>query len=211
MRRTQINGSSNRGRLTRAGALLLTTVSIAVWTLSGPGIAVSAVDKAQEVKVVNTAQEAIPVSAQGTFQTVVTNGEGAPLPVEEVDARVPVQFSKAVGLYMDLKVKESVYVVPDGQRLVIESVTAWMELPGDDFDDLALATSHAPGADPVKHHILMQRPGDQDNGIHDILMGTHQLTAYAAPASTVYVHADRHPTSYLGFVEISVSGYLLPA
>ncbi len=188
-----------REQVTRGGSVLLVALSIGLLALGGPGPAGAAGDK-QQVEIVNTPAK--------------------PVPVQEVQTRVPVFFTAHAHTLPGEHYVESpeVFTVPNGKLLVIESVSVQVRMFGEDgLASLEMFFSHT-NPDELGNaygHILAVEEATvaEPNGeLVTTLMGTHDVSALVPAGSQVRFRMSRMigdaspPMSFF-----RMSGYLIPA
>lgn len=139
------------------------------------------------VLVVNSPSEPVPVT--GTVS--VSNLGGSPLPVRDVDngqqpfhRTVPVFYPSGSGGVT------TVFTVPAGKRLIIETVSARAELAPIDTPNIVEVLTTLGSNNTAFHEILVSKQGLNLNGL-SVFVGTHDMRAYADPGTDVQFQFQR--------------------
>jgi len=149
-----------------------------------------------------------PVAGANPSQVTVVN---TPLPVSDVNnpLRQPVQ------LYSECQAQPNCgfnpfYTVPSGKLLVIETVTASMQVPSGQKALVTLFVQDPAVLHPASFFITLEPQGTFTIGnAVDIFTGTHRVQIYAGAGQTVSVGGQQNAST--GFVDLrfSLSGYLV--
>ena len=152
----------------------------------------------------------IAVAQMKTVTTEIVNTLVNPVIVKDVDhAQQPWHHSATVFLQGASGNVETVFVVPAGKRLVIESVSARVEVtPIDSVSVLNFVTS-VQGFGAFQE-IQVSRQGSDLNG-NAIYVGTHAVRAYADPNTNVQVQFGRSSIANNASAVITLVGHLVNA
>lgn len=199
-------------QLRKYGITLVAATSLVTLVLlvTGWGSAVAA--QVTSVLVTNNgASQAVPVHEQGTASVTVTNtvptkasDNPAFQPAEETEAFTLAQGASGGG--------GTVYTVPAGKRLVIETASVVAQLPATQravanlLINLAGATGHTgPGIGVFMIPMALQF----DNGASALSAGTLGSHMYADAGTTVDVSVGRSDGTGAGTFTVAVAGYLV--
>ena len=157
------------------------------------------------VNVVNTSSEPVPVT--GTIN--VGNFGSSPLPVRDVDnGRQPFHVTDtiliAIGEDNDSK---TVFTVPAGKRLIIETITARAVLEGVDTPNIIDVLTTV-GNKLAFHELLVTKQGQTLTG-GSAFVGTHYVRAYADPGTDVVFRFSRSDITKDGAAAVTISGYFV--
>ena len=139
----------------------------------------------------------------------VINPSSAPVPVRDVDNGMqPFQEERNISVSSGSGGGSDVVVaVPSGKRLVIESVTARVNLAQGDTPALELVVRAGPPHEH-EHYILVSFQGQAGDG-RVLYVGTHDLRAYADPETNVRVQFGRSNADSPASASVTVSGYFV--
>ncbi len=164
----------------------------------------------------NTMDSVVPVTGSVTITNSVVPVSGSVMlngtpSVRDADNPAFQPFVAQLDLrvdYPDSGGTEVIATVPEGKRLVIETVSAFSLLPAgqDQWPNLSLEVCTL--ANCISHYIPMEirdRPG----GYFEVYTGNQAVRYYADPGSDVSVRLDRGGDSFFGSVHTSLSGYLV--
>ena len=154
--------------------------------------------KTQDVLVVNTAAEAVPVHVGTTISDPVWVRDAAGVP-ERFQAGTLVNIPEG-----QLLGTGTVTTVPAGKRLVIEYVSANFQLPSTQAV-VELVLQSPPGT--VSHYLTPIRTGVF--GTHDLWSASQQLRLYADGGDQVLAALSRTGTTEAVSMSVSISGYLI--
>jgi hypothetical protein len=210
-----------------AAASLGLVLFVSVIALSLPQVGHSALTPPdKDVRVINTATEAVPVSVQGT-PTVkavqqgpwnvaiagtpavsVSNSEGNPLSIRDVDRPTAQPFQYEVDLTVGpgFGGQNAFVPVPAGKLLVIEHVSAFGYTPNDqEIDTFAILTHVAPDNTYRFHYLDFEK---RSVGTQSTYTVSESLRLYAdTPGATV--RASRLGSTGSVTFKYTVSGYLV--
>jgi hypothetical protein len=159
-------------------------------------------------------REPIAVAAQKAQEVFVTNDAANAVPVREQARLTVVQISRfATFLTGDThSSQETLYTVPAGKILVIDSVSVSCILsPGDHLLDVTFGVT---SGDVIPYSLYAQ---GVDEGFFAptnvrVFRGTDQITAYAGPGTAVTAFGTRDGTSLSGTaLGVAISGHLIDA
>ena len=159
-------------------------------------------------------------AAQGPFaqlMATIVNTKANPVPVRDVTVgQQPFQVEHFINLAPGQTGvnEETVFTVPAGKRLVIESLFAQIALsPGDATDLLQFVTEVAahPGQVGIgrAHHKVLASPQGSNSIGELIFVGTHAVRAYADPGTAVNVQFIRKDNTDRAEARFSIVGYLV--
>ena len=150
----------------------------------------------------------IAVAQMKTLTTEIVNTLVNPVIVKDVDhAQQPWHQSATVFLQGASGNVQTVFVVPAGKRLVIESVSARVAVaPTDSVSVLNFITS-VQGFGAFQE-IQVSRQGSDLNG-NPIYVGTHAVRAYADPNTDVQVQFGRSNITNSASAVITLVGHLV--
>src|SRR4051794_30405716 len=139
----------------------------------------------REVKVVNTAADAVPIAVQGTPSVTVGNTAAHPLPMRSQDepALQPVQRTELFLFASGQQIKDqALFTVPAGKRLVIEEASVRAQL----FTGVsqAMVFLRSAGGGLAAHYVPLTAVGVVD-GFGTVLVGTEMLRGYADAGTVV--------------------------
>jgi len=145
--------------------------------------------QAQDVNVINSIKNPVPVSdvnnGQQPFQMTATN-------------------FLAKGLSGTAK---TIYTVPAGKRLVIETISTRAELASVDTPDRVEVLTNA-DVGTAFHELLVLKQGVDLSG-HGVFVGTHYMRAYSEPGTNVVFQFTRSNTSDSAFATVTITGYFV--
>jgi hypothetical protein len=130
-----------------------------------------------------------------------------------------VQLSKTFTLNGGSANATLLFAVPNGKRLVIETVTVRAELSNGEFPSFAELTTNESDPNPgltagavtrVYHEILVAPQGLTVDG-KTVFVGTHPIRAYGEPNTFVFFQFGRNNKGADSLVQVSISGYLVDA
>jgi hypothetical protein len=177
----------------------------------------------KDVRVINTATEAVPVTIQGTpsvqaqqsgpwnvgvsGSVQVGNSEAAPIYVRDVDRPTARPFLKEITLTLPAANNgENVSLgILVGELVVIEQVSALGTLPADQFvETMSIATRVPP--DNVYHsHLLQFNKLELNPGTNMYTVPSQQVRIYAGPGS--FARMSRVGNGTIATVRFVISGY----
>jgi len=151
----------------------------------------------------------IPAGDAAAQKTTVVNTVANPVIVKDVDhGQQPWHHSTAISLGGASGSVQTVFTVPAGKRLVIESVSARLELtPIDEVSTLNYLTS-VQGFGTAYQEIQVSRQGSDLNG-NQIFVGTHAVRAYADSGTDVKVQFGRSNITNNASAVITLVGHLV--
>ncbi len=200
----------------RPGRILLTIVGLACLLARAQGAFAQAPapaepsneKKATPVVVVNPAPVPVSgtVSIGGTPAVTVDNAWNAPLPVYDVDrvAPEPFQMSTVSTFFPTSFAASDLVTVPDGQRLVIEYASAWINAGGAG-GLLAANLSSGPG---LTNTLSCLAQGQ--NSLNFIFACAGPIRQYVEPGATLNFNFQTFASNG-GFYRVFVSGHYEPA
>ena len=196
-------------------ALAAAALTTAVW----PAWAAAAENK-QDVRVVNTAAEPVPVAVQGTATVtggvevtntpLVTVDTTTPLAVRDVDrARQPFQQTGFVTFNPDATNAFADIDVPHGKRLVVEYVDGKAELPAGQTAAFLVQTTIT-GGTFTSHWLRGEGPRAVDGPEPDEFIVSQTARLYSDAGFLMRVGVSRgSPHTGTGSGQVTVSGYLV--
>jgi hypothetical protein len=126
----------------------------------------------------------------------------------------PVQLTKSFSPGTQSGTGVLLFSVPNGKRLVIETITVRAALPAGEEPDLSElltnTTSTGGGAAVVIHEMLVVRQGLDLNG-RGVFAGTHPIRAYSEPNTFVFFQFGRSGNTSGAEMIVSLSGSLVDA
>jgi hypothetical protein len=183
------------------GALLLVVVSVILGaTVFRTDIAQATGLAGPTVTVVNTPAQAVPVKQQGTVSVTSTDDP----------ARHAFAFFESDSYESSEKSHAATFTVPEGKRLVIQSVAVNAALTTGVGQALVLAAVQAEVNGDLEDYFLAPTLTGTLEG-RDIYVVSQQTTIYADGGTEVHVFATRNIASGSGInlTNASVQGYLL--
>ena len=228
--RSEERAMSQRDRSGRAAAAAAGAALVALLL----AVPLQAAQPPQEVKVINTPAEAVPVAVQGTPSVTVLgttsvavqgtpsvtvqgtpsvtvgNTLSQPVPTRSVDnpARQPVQRTGLVIIGTADQIEEqTLYTVPAGKRLVIEEASVRAQLFAGVSQAMVFLRSNGGGFGG--HYVPLTSVGALD-GFGTVLVGTELLRGYADAGTAVDVSVTINTASGSGGrFEITLTGHLV--
>jgi hypothetical protein len=159
-----------------------------------------------EVKVINTSTQPVPTVITNTPTTKIKTDADNPIFVQDVDnpARQPFQqkmnFNLADGFS---EVCMPIATVPAGKRLVIEYVSAKVNIPGGQKLRALNVFTNLNG--DFAYHFLVPTP----TGAFNEYVAGQQVRLYADPNTQVNICASRDTGDGIAPVQATISGYLV--
>lgn len=178
-------------------------------SLLGSGAAADTPKRAREVRAVDQAAADTQSQARARARDVrVVNEADEALPVREVgrEAREPFQHQFALDWPEANDFVFATYSVPSGKRLVVEYASAWAYLPATGQTMFVRMTTTAGGSSAF-HTLALQKR--EDYGVLKQFEGAHLVRLYADPATTVRVSVGRVPAVGTANCTVTLSGYLV--
>ena len=148
--------------------------------------------------------------AKEVTDVFITNTAANPVFVRSIDdGRQPFSLFDAVGIDDGQSfANRSIFTVPVGKRLIIESVSARIGLPhGQSPSYLSLRTKA--GGTSTSHTIAMIRQGTSNILQQDEYASTYALRLYADPESQILIGAARSDSTGIAIAYFSLSGYYI--
>jgi hypothetical protein len=141
--------------------------------------------------------------------TEIVNTIANPVIVKDVDhGQQAWHHSEGIFLTGSSGSVKTVFIVPAGKRLVIESVSARVVVtPIDSVSTLNFLTT-VQGLSTAFHEIQVSRQGSDLNG-SQVFAGTHAVRAYADPGTDVMVQFGRSDTTTDASPVITLVGHLV--
>ncbi|MGB7068023.1 MAG: hypothetical protein WBD22_00835 [Pyrinomonadaceae bacterium] len=139
----------------------------------------------------------------------VVNTTDEPVPVRDVDnVRQPFHKTTNLGLAdgQDF-ILETIFTVPVGKQLIIETVSARIELPTADIPHIVRVSTDPVDGSGGFHDILVLKQGER--GTNSVFGGTHYIRAYADAGTRIKVTLVRSSSTDRADASINVSGYLV--
>jgi hypothetical protein len=143
--------------------------------------------------------------AEVVSHVIVDNTAGQAVPIRDVSGRAPYTVSLGAG-FGSYTLTNKPFTVPQGRRLVLESVSVRTEVPVGQKVFAYIKTLSTPD---LGAHWLMFTPQGTFFG-HDELVATQSLHVYANQG-TNYVYVGRNSSNGTGTWTATLVGYLIPA
>ena len=180
----------------------------------------------KDVRVINTPAEAVPVSVvslpavqvSSLPAVLVGNGPGNPVPVRVSDlpevlivrdadhpARQPFGFHDILVLENDDLVDQATFIVPEGKRLVIETITGSLNVPFAQLPSVSLHTRL--NGVQVDYRLPLTFFARYPLPVVDVYQFLHNLRIYADPGSEVRLSASRNGAGSQMSGLVSFSGH----
>jgi len=160
------------------------------------------------------ASAVIPVNSQGQAiqqpqEVTIINSAKNPAPVRDVDnARQPFQLTATNFVPKgDSGNVKTIFTVPDGKRLVIETISARAELALVDTPNRVEVLTKSE-LSTAFHEILVLKQGLNLNG-QDVYVGTHYMRAYAEPGTDVVFQFTRSNVGNDAPATVTITGYFV--
>ena len=143
-------------------------------------------------------------------RVVVVNPRTGPALMREVDnpARTPFQIQLGNPIAAGSNAPNLSFTVPAGQHLVIEHVSALVVVPAGQRVMFANINTFA-GGSLVFHHLRAESTGASSATPGEGFVTSESLRLYADPGTQVLFAANRSDAVGTGFMNVSVSGYLV--
>ena len=165
----------------------------------------------KDVRVINTAAEAIPTVAQGTT-TIAGTVNLAPGTTVNVAGAAQQPFAATVGSVQPNLTNVStatLATVPAGKRLVIEFVTMTGQVPPGQFAEIMEITTNA-GSGGISHPLVIHAQPPAVIG-DSVFRSNQDLRLYATGGSNVTVLFRRTSSAGQATFFATISGYLVDA
>lgn len=179
----------------------------------GPIVLAAPTPSTQNVKVVNTAAEPVPVAVTGTPTVQVGNTNANPVPIRNVDnpAQQPFRATLKVSFAANDPGSEpqNSLVVPQGKRLVIKYLSVYIDIPPDQYlsGDVAEIINNGTQALPISWFVLNRQVGVA--GQDSIFTAAQPVEIYLDPGTEFWAEFFRNSSAGSGFGRVIVSGYLV--
>ena len=145
--------------------------------------------QAQDVNFINSIKTPVPVSdvsnGQQPFQMTATN-----------------TITKGVSGNA-----KTIFTVPVGKRLVIETISTRAELASGDTPDRVEVLTNADSS-TTYHELLVLKQGLDLSG-HEVFVGTHYIRAYSEPGTNVVFQFTRSNISDYASGTVTITGYFV--
>jgi hypothetical protein len=137
--------------------------------------------------------------------------KNTPLPVRGMVEFVPTQPFSARGsaVTQDTLFAADEFVVPEGKRLIVETVTANASVPPGDVATMGVSVEPAGGGEVISYSFVMT-PQGKVPGPYDVFVTTSPVRLYFGPGDELNVFVFRNGSGFVGF-SWSISGYLVDA
>ena len=179
----------------------------------GPRALAAPTTSTQNVKVVNTTAEPVPVAVTGTPTVQVANSSANPVQIRDADnpARQPFQATLNVSFLANDPGSEpqNSLAVPLGKRLVIKYLSVYIDIPPDQYvaGDLAIIVNNGNQALPISWFVLNRQVGVA--GQDSIFTAAQPVELYVEPGTEFWAEFFRNSSTGSGFGRVVVSGYLV--
>ncbi len=186
------------------GVLVLVGVVAAVMPLAGRGQGIGSGPPPQDVIVVNSSSQPVPVTGSVT----VANLGSSRLLVRDVDnpARQPFETNQSCSAGGALGCQLS-FTVPAGKRLVIEYASMHASIPVGEVAELSIVTSVA---GTFVEHVLPLTPPSVPFAAGGLVARVGQVVRlYADPGTVVFVNVGRSGVGSPTNFSVSISGHLV--
>lgn len=176
----------------------------------GP-VSLAPTSSTQNVKVVNTSTEPVPVAVTGTPTVQIGNTAANPVLVRDLDSagRQPyrAQLSVSFSTIDQGSEAQNTLAVPAGKRLVIKYISALISLPPDQVVTGDITAGTGIQFNPVSWFVLnLQANG---GGLNAIYIASQPVELYLDPGTEFFAEFYRSSSVGTGYGRIIISGYLV--
>lgn len=193
--------------LATVGAVLFAGSLVNAQQIERKGAISLAPSNPQNVKVVNTSAEAVPVTVNGTPTVQVGNSSANPVLIRNIDtaARQPYHATISAPFVAgnDVAGSASSLVVPAGKRLVIKYVSADADVP---VGQVVVGTFLA-GRPELDYVFVLSRQAS-GNGFDEIYAAAQPMEIWLDPGDLIDMIFVRNGTLGTGNARVTISGYL---
>lgn len=161
----------------------------------------------QNVKVVNTSAEPVPVAVSGTPTVQVGNTAVNPALMRDVDrsSRQPYHatLSAPFNIGGDVAGSSSSLVVPAGKRLVIKYVSAIADVP---VGQVVIGKFYT--GNPAFYYGVVLNRQSSGNGSDEVYISAQPVEIWLDPGDPIDIVFVRDSTLGIGYASVTFSGYL---
>jgi hypothetical protein len=162
----------------------------------------------QNVKVVNSSAEPVPVAVSGTPTVQVGNTAANPVLMRDVDRSSKTPYNAKILVPIadgqDFVFSDPSLVVPAGKRLVIKYASVDVEVPvGQVVSGSLVVTTQS----QIPYQFILNRQASP-NGTTDVFLAAQLLEIWLEPGAKINVEINRNSTLGGGGAIVTISGYL---